>query len=468
MPSILWEPTAVQRRFLSCPLYEVLFGGAAGGGKSAALLIDALGQADKARYRALIIRRSYPELSELIDRSRELYPAAFPGAKYNSTDKRWTFPSGATIAFGYVAQDGDVYRYQGQEYTYVAWDELTHFSEFAYKYLMSRCRTSDPELRCYIRATANPGGPGHGWVKARFIDPAPPMMPIDDEATGTRRVFIPALLVDNPHLARTDYGQRLNALPDADRKALLQGDWDAYTGSVFTLERGVHAWDWRQFEAITGHKRPPAEWTRFRSLDWGYAKPFAVYWYAVDFEGRAYVYREWYGCQKDSRGAVIPDTGVRMEPELVAAKIAAIEAEAGECVLGVADPACWAKGKGDYGGGPSIVEAMAKHGVHWDAGKNDRLQGKLALHEWLRYERDGEGRIAEYPGLIFIAEETPHAQRTIPALEYDEHRVEDVDSTLEDHAYDSVRYFGMMRPWVPKRPDTSPKWLKRSGKSSWI
>lgn len=472
----VWVPNAgPQTAFLACPVYEVLYGGAAGGGKSDALLIDALGQVDKPRYRALILRRSYPELQELIDRSREYYPAAFPGARFNKTDKRWTFPSGARIEFGYIANDDDVYRYQGQEYSYLGWDEVTHFSEFAYKYLMSRCRSTDPAITCRIRATANPGGKGHAWVKARFIDPAPGLSTMMDEETGQERVFIPSKLKNNPHLAKTDYGRRLMALPEADRKALLDGDWNAYEGEVFNLEQGIHIWTWAQFKERTGHDKIPQEWTRFRSMDWGYAKPFAIYWYAVDYEGRAYVYREFYGIAKDGKHQIIPNEGARLEPEKVAEKVASIEKEARETIAtGWTGPDIGQNVRADHGGGKKIEDHFRAHGVfwqYWTASAGSRLAGKMALHQRLAYERGEDGNIREWPGLIFIEEACPHAIRTIPALEYDEHQPEQVNTDGEDHAYDSISGFCKMKPWKPvKKTEKRDGWRERkqSPGSSWV
>ena len=158
--------------------YEVLYGGAAGGGKSDYLLMEALRQVGIPHYRALILRKTGPQLRELIDRSRTLYPAAFPGARYRVTEAEWEFPSGAKIEFGTMQHPEDRIRYQGRRFDFIGFDELTHFTFSEYAYLFSRNRPSGPGTRCYIRATANPGGVGHGWVKERFIDPAPPMTPI--------------------------------------------------------------------------------------------------------------------------------------------------------------------------------------------------------------------------------------------------------------------------------------------------
>jgi hypothetical protein len=460
---VTWRPHAgPQTAFLACPLYEVLYGGAAGGGKSDALLAVPLKRVHRPRLRDLIIRRSYPELRELIHRSLELYPAAVPGARYNRSEKTWLFPTGARVEFGYVSCDEDVYRYLGQEYTGILWDQVEQQTEWAYRYLMSRCRTTDPEIRPIIRATANPGGKGHGWVLSRFIESASPWQSVHDDDTGQDRVFIPATLDDNPALAATDYAQRLEALPDADKKALRHGDWYAYTGQVFRFERGVHVWSWQQFRDVTDHDRPPAEWTRFRVMDWGYARPYAIYWIAVDLAGRGYVYRERYGVRTDSRGVVQANEGVKLEPQMVAMAVAHIEEQAKERVDAAwTGPDVFARGRGDYGSGRPIAEYFTDAGVYWqpwDASSGSRVAAKMALHQRLAYQRGDGGEIREWPGLVFIGEECPHAIRTIPALEYDTHRVEDVATDGEDHAYDAIKAFCLMRPWAPTVTEKQPKW----------
>lgn len=241
---ILWQPSEKQSEFLSAPEFEVLYGGAAGGGKSDALLVDCLGLQQgairKPHYRAILFRRTFPELRELTDRARELYPSIIPGARYHEADKEWRFPSGAKVLLGYLEADRDRFRYQGAEYQWVGWDELTQWgSSVPYEYLLSRVRTTDPELTCYVRATTNPGGYGHEWVRNRFgiADDGGPTRFLDPD-TKTFRRFIPARLADNPHLSSTDYGQRLTGLSAMERRALLDGRWDVIEvrGAIYGAE----------------------------------------------------------------------------------------------------------------------------------------------------------------------------------------------------------------------------------------
>ena len=225
--SVIWTPQPRQRIFLSRPEDEALYGGAAGGGKSEALVVEALRQIHIGHYRALILRKSYPQLTELIDKSLRYYPAACPGARYRASSHTWLFPSGAQIRFGSLPHPQDRLHYQGLAFDYIAFDELTHFTADEYMYLLSRNRPSGPGTRCYIRATANPGGIGHGWVRERFIVPGA-MRTVWDEATvrfpdgheevrRRSRIFVPAAVFDNRKLLYNDpvYLTRLACLPEA-------------------------------------------------------------------------------------------------------------------------------------------------------------------------------------------------------------------------------------------------------------
>ena len=335
MANIVWRPQPRQAAFMSRPEYEALYGGAAGGGKSDALVIEALRQVHIPHYKALILRKTFPQLAELIDKTLNYYPRAFPKARYNGSSHTWTFPSGAKILFGSMQYTKDKVKYQGQAYDFIAFDELTHFTWEEYSYLFSRNRPNGPGTRVYIRATANPGGVGHGWVKERFITAAPPMRPVVEEVVwrdpgGTEhtehqaRIFVPSSVFDNPALLQNDpqYVQRLASMPEAERKALLYGDWDTFSGQVFTEWRNdsEHYADRINTHVISPFKVPDS-WTIWCGLDWGYSRPFSVGWYAVDHDRRLYRIREYYGCT----GA--PNTGVKMEPAEVAREIRRIEAE---------------------------------------------------------------------------------------------------------------------------------------------
>jgi hypothetical protein len=460
---------------MACPVREILYGGAKGGGKTDAIgpkvlkHITQYGQWST----VLILRESYPQLTEIMERMRPL--CLLMGGRYNKVEKTWRFPSGARIIFGHLRDGYDPY--WGQEYSLIVIDEVTRTipTEVDYLMLLGSLRSSHG-IPCSVILTSNPGGAGHAWVKARFMG-VPPLTVQRDEKTGLERVFIPAKLQDNPKLP-PEYRYQLEGMGDKERAAFLEGDWSAFEGTVFRLEPGVHVWTWAQFRERTGYDRPPLEWRRYRSMDWGYAKPFAVYWYAVDYDGRVYVYREWYGVAKDRNGEAIPNEGARLEPEKVADKIASIELEGGERIaVGWTGPDLDHEVRGDHGGGgKKLVTHFTDRGVMWDywtASAGSRIAGKMALHQRLAYEADDQDRILEYPGLIFIAEECPHAIRTLAALEYDKLQPEQVDTDGEDHAYDSISGFCKMRPWAPVKPkDEDDLWLerlkKKSGERSWM
>ena len=397
-----------------------------------------------------MFRQTYPQLEALISRSLELYKAAYPRAKYNDTKKVWTFPKGSQIFFGYMLREKDKYNYQGKPYDFIGFDELTQFSMTQYEYLRSRNRPTGPGTRVYMRATANPGGVGHGWVKERFITPAVPNTTIytneeivtpDGKKLKVRssRIFIPSTVFDNKELLNNDpqYLARLAILPEAERNALLYGDWDSFSGQVFMEWRNdpVHYKDRRKTHVIDPF-RIPGDWKIYRGFDWGYSKPFSVGWYAVDYQGRMYRIRELYGCTG------VPNVGVKWTAQEVAKKIREIETTdeniKGRRVWALADPAIFAED-----GGESIADMMAKEGVYFDKADHTRIAGKMQMH--YRFAFDEE----EKP-MLYIFNTCRHFIRTIPALVYDDTDVEDIDTDTEDHIYDECRYVCMANPLPPR------------------
>ena len=448
--NVVWQPQPRQAAFMERPEWEALYGGAAGGGKSDALVIEALRQVHIPHYKALILRKTFPQLAELIDKSLNYYPMAFPGARYNSSSHTWTFPSGAKIIFGSMQYTKDRLKYQGQAYDFVAFDELTHFSWEEYSYLFSRCRPNGPGTRCYIRSTANPGGVGHGWVKERFITAGKPMVPVWEDIrwrdpTGKEycekrsRIFVPSSVFDNPALLQNDpdYITRLASMPEAERKALLYGDWDTFSGQVFTEWRNdsEHYLDRVNTHVIAPFKVPDT-WSIWCGMDWGYSKPFSVGWYAVDHERRLYRIREYYGCTGT------PNMGVKLEPSEVARQIRRIEAEdpnlKGRTIHRVGDPAIWGSD-----GTESIGALFERERVFFEKGDHARIDGKMQVHHRLAFDENG------WP-MLYVFNTCKHVIRTVPNLVYDETDVEDIDTDGEDHIYDELRYVCMKNPIAPR------------------
>lgn len=452
MNSVIWQPQKKQAEFMSRPEYEALYGGAAGGGKSDALIIEALRQVHIPHYKALILRKTYPQLTELIEKSINYYTRVYPRAKYNDTKHVWTFPSGAKIYFGSMQYAKDKIQYQGKAYDFIAFDELTHFTWEEYSYLFSRNRPNGPRTRVYIRATANPGGIGHGWVKERFITNSSPGVPTketfsvitpdgENKTFSRARIFIPSTVFDNKKLLDNDpnYLANLAMLPEAEKKALLYGDWDSFSGQVFTEWRNeIKHYEDRKNTHVISPFIVPENWKIYRGFDWGYAKPFSVGWYAVDHDKRVYRIRELYGCTGS------PNDGVKWEPEELAAMIKKIEKEdinlKDKKITGVADPAIYSD---DKGAGTSVAALMEKERVHFEKGNHNRIAGKMQIHNRLRFDENG------LP-MLYVFSTCKHFIRTVPALCYSETNVEDIDTNAEDHIYDELRYVLMENPIAPR------------------
>lgn len=448
---VLWCPQPKQQEMMSRPEYEALYGGAAGGGKSDYLVAEALRQVNNRFYRGIIFRREYPQLVDLIDRSRELYKAAYPRARYNESGHVWKFPSGAKIYFAAMQYEQDRLKYQGRHFDFIGFDELTHFTEKQYTYLFSRARPSGPGTEVYVRATANPGGIGHGWVKSRFVSITTPGTRVVTDVVihdpkgkeiklSKDRIFIPSRVFDNPALLENDPGYlaSLAIMPEAERNALLYGDWDSFEGQVFTeWKNDPENYETRQWTHVIEPFKIPSGWEIVRGYDFGYAKPFSVGWYAIDYTGTIYRIREYYGCVEGS-----PNIGTQMEPTEQAQMIRQIEETdvnlKGRKITGIADPSIF-----DRSRGKSVADMMAKNGVYWSGGDNHRIAGKMQYHYRLAFDENGIPK-------FYVFNTCKNFIRTIPNLVYDEKNVEDIDTTQEDHIYDECRYVFMQHP-IPMR-----------------
>jgi len=436
---VIFQPNpGPQTEFLSAGEQEVLYGGAAGGGKSFAMLADPVRYLNNPSFRGLLVRRSTEELRELISVSKQIYPEAIPGIKFMERDKTWVAPSGATLWLSYLDRDDDVTRYQGQAFSWIGFDELTQWpSPYPWNYMRSRLRTTrDSNLKLYQRATTNPGGPGHSWVKKLFIDPSPTnksFWATDGETGKTirwpkghsregeplfKRRFIPATLFDNPYLSDDGlYEANLLSLPEHQRKQLLQGDWDVNEGSAFP--------EWNRSIHVVSPFNIPSNWVKFRACDYGYGSYTGVVWIAVSPSEQLIVYRELYVTK-----VIATDLADRI-----------IELEEGESIrYGVLDSSLWHK-RGDTG--PSLAEQMIMRGCRWrpaDRSKGSRVAGKNELHRRLQVDE-----YTEEPRLVFFNSCTNTISQ-LPVIPLDKNNPEDVDTNSEDHLYDALRYGVMTRP----------------------
>ena len=428
-----------QTNFLSAAEREVLYGGAAGGGKSYAMLADPLHGLNDPNFSGLLVRHTTEELRELIQKSQELYPKAVPGIKWSERKSQWISPRGGRLWMSYLDKDMDVTRYQGQAFNWIGFDELTQWpTPYAWDYMRSRLRSAhSSNLGLYMRGTTNPGGAGHQWVKKMFIDPAPSgeafwatnietgdtiTFPKGHSKEGQplfKRRFIPASLFDNPYLADTgDYEAMLLSLPEHQRKQLLEGNWDINDGAAFPeFNRRIHVME--PFDI-------PDSWPKFRACDYGYGSYTGVLWFAVSPSEQLVVYRELY-CSKVTAFDL-------------ADMVLEAEANDGTIRYGVLDSSLWHK-RGDTG--PSLAEQMNMKGCRWrpsDRSRGSRVAGKNEIHRRLQVDE-----FTEEPRLVFFSTCT-NTIAQIPSIPLDKKNPEDVDTNAEDHLYDALRYGIMTRP----------------------
>lgn len=448
---IIQRPSQKQDLFLRARAKNVGFGGARGGGKSWGIRTKSkLLSVHYAGIKCLIVRKTYTELinNHINPLRQELHGIA----RYNKQEKCFFFPNGSTIKFGYCATDSDLEQYQGAEYDVIFLDEATNLREEWIKKITACLRgVNDFPKRIYY--TFNPGGVSHGYFKRLFIDRR-----FEEGENPEDYVFIQSLVTDNHALmaSQPDYIRQLEALPPKLREAWLYGRWDIYEGQFFEDFRmepdgqkchdmGITVEEAKEQGRFT-HVIEPLDmssgerkgWQIYRSYDFGYAKPFSCAWWAIDYDGVFYRILELYGCTGT------PNEGVKWTPDQQFQEIARVEREhpwlRGKRILGVADPAIWDASRGD-----SIADTAARYGIWFDPGDHERIAGWMQCHYRLQFDERG------YPRMYVFSNCTGFI-RTIPLMMYDEHKVEDLDTSLEDHIADEWRYMCMTRPIKPMRP----------------
>lgn len=444
-----------QKALIDCPVPEIFYGGARGGGKTDGILGKwALKQARYGRHvNCLFLRKAMPASDDVIERSREIYGAL--GAQYNETKALWRFPNGARVRFRHLESIADADAYQGQNVTDVAVEEAGLYSSPDPIDRLHGILRSATGIPTQMILSGNPGGPGQLWIKDRYIDPAPLGMKIlsRDLPNGQahKYVYIPSRVTDNRYLMRTNYVNNLYLVGNAALvKAWLEGDWGAIEGAYFD--------NWSSHRHVCAPFEVPKHWTRFRSMDWGYAEPFSVGWYAIASEefplddqlgqpsgiilpkGGMVKYREWYG-----RGDK-PNVGLRMNDELIGKGIA--DREQGEKVdYGVLDPSAFAQR-----GGPSNAETICRAGkIMFRPADNTRTGPRGHVVGWslVRHRLDG---IDPSRPMLVLFNTCRDTIRTLPTMQHHRDKAEDMDDTAEDHALDELRYACASRPWIKPVP----------------
>lgn len=410
-----YQPSEKQELFHKTKEDMTVYGGAKGGGKSKGLVMDAFIYALKyPKSNIYLFRETYPMLESTLiaefKRSvpRELY--TFNESKYFAK-----LINGSIIRFRYISNLSDAESYQGIEMDFIGIDELTKHKKESIQILMS-CMRSAKGYPTKFKASCNPGGIGHSWVKEDFIDKTNHGTEVViDELTGSSIRFIPAKVYDNPVLMKNDpnYVKRLENLPEAQKRAFLNGEWDSFEGQAFSeWDRDIH---------VVKPFYIPDTWERFRGIDYGRVNPFCCLWGARDHDGNLYVYRELY------------------EPNLDAESQAKMiyNASIGESFkYTVLDTACWAKNH-DH---TTIADIYSQNGVTCMQASKDRLNGKNIVHKWLKVLDNGNGK---KKSRIMFFENCVNIIKTLPSLPMDKVRVEDIDTNAEDHAYDALRYMLM-------------------------
>lgn len=418
--------TKKQEKFIKSDAFETLFGGAAGGGKSYGQLVDALLYALKyPKSKQIIFRSTFADLEKsLIRVSLDIYPLSI--ADYNSSKHTWKFNNGSIIDFGYIQYEKDVYQYQSAEYDVIRFDELTHFTEFMYTYMISRCRGANTYPK-RIKSSTNPGGVGHAWVKERFIDIGEPnvihncKLETGEEVT---RIFIPSLVTDNKFMLEydPDYIKRLDALPEKERKALKYGDWDIYDGMFFPeFKRSIH---------VVEPFKIPDNWNRYIAMDYG-LDMFAVLFVAIDTKGKAYVYNEIH-----KPNLIVSEAVQTLKSYMRQNKYKYI----------YAPPDLWNRNRDT---GKSTAELFYEGGVDLTKASNNRIAGWLNVKEWLRVKKvrhEQTGELYEDSDLKIFSN-CLNLIKYLPQLQNDEKEPNDVATEPHEptHITDALRYFCVSR-----------------------
>ncbi len=412
---------------------EILFGGSRGGGKSTAMTCWMVEPKyiENPLYRGLVIRRNYTDLRDWIDKAKEMY--RYLGVSVVGNPAEFRFESGAKIRTGHLTDTNAWQSFLGHEYQKMGIEELTLIdSEELYLRLISSARSTIEGLEPQIFCTTNPGGPGHHWVKERFVDKARNKTYIDDRS-GNTRIFIPSKIYDNPTLIETDPGylNMLKELPEELKKAWLEGDWEIFAGQFFT--------SWRHDVHVVEPFEIPSSWRRYRCVDYGFTNPFACLWATVDHDGNVYLYREHYEKGKELNHHINRINELTGDEDIF---------------LTICDPAMWIRNPQNstnpYNPTPSVMsiaDIMLFNGIPCIKANNDRINGWNNMREYLHWTEEKSPKLR-------IFNNCKETIRTIPVQVHDEHRVEDVNTKGEDHIPDAIRYLLMHlgRPDMPLKP----------------
>lgn len=428
-------PSEKQKEFIKDSHKFLAYGGSRGGGKSFGIREKCIVYATTyPKSKQLVLRRTYPELyNNHINPMKDLL---FGAVKYNDSQKMFTFPNGSTISYGYCDNDNDVRRYQGQEVDVLYIDEATQFPEEWFTKLTA-CVRGTNDFPKSIVVTCNPGGVGHQWVKRLFID-----RKFTSKEKPENYRFIQSSVYDNKALLHDnpDYLEQLEALPDSLRKAWLEGRWDVFEGSYFSewTDNPEH-YDDERFTHVINPFDIPNHWKIYRAYDHGYAKPFACLYFATDTDGCAYEILEYYGWTGEA------NVGIKWNTDTIFSKMKELESQhpllKGKQIIGVADPAIWQTQTGE-----SVADTAARYGIFFAKGDNARINGWMQVRNRLHFDKNGKCN-------LYIFKNCENTIRTFPLMQYDENIPEDMDSDLEDHCMDAIRYFCMTRPMKALVPE---------------